>query len=116
MTKEQQSCYTDRNVAEMLGLYKEGWYLLPESCKCSPPVFGLSTPPGPEADANAARYVLPFIDSHSWYLVYEFDHGTHIVTIEDGSDAIKLAYKTADTFAEAICRACLDAVRATSSA
>ena len=57
------SKYTDADVARMLG-WVEGdiGYHAPseyhDSFNCP---FGLSTPPGPEADANAARYVKPWL-------------------------------------------------------
>jgi hypothetical protein len=54
--------WTDADVARMLG-----WYFEPDG-KYRPAKygqlnleFGLSTPPSPEADANAARYVLPWL-------------------------------------------------------
>lgn len=115
MTQEQQSDYTDRNVAEMLGLYKEGWYLLLESCKCSPPVFGLSTPPGPEADANAARYVLQWLKANGYDLWIEIINGdicrVTVALLYHGSWRAE-----GEHFGPTLCRACLDAVRATSSA
>ena len=54
--------WTDADVARMLG-----WYFEPDGryrpCKYGEVnlEFGLSTPPGPDADANAARYVLPWL-------------------------------------------------------
>lgn len=47
--------YTDADVERKLGWYDaEGRVIDVVALKLPP--FGLSTPPGPEADANAARY------------------------------------------------------------
>ena len=110
------SAYTDRNVAEMIGMPSVGFRSdgAVVDMRRSLIPFGLSTPPGPDADANAAKYVLPWLEQTSMYLVLEWDHGTYIVTIEDGSYAKRLAYRTGNTgeSGPTLCRACLDAWRA----
>lgn len=67
MTKQ----YTDADVARMLGwkfikststMHGDHWYLGEDAyIVFDLPTFGLSTPPGPDADANAARYVKPWM-------------------------------------------------------
>jgi len=67
--------WTDADVARMLGWRERDnglWLDVKKypvfddfrQCACLPE-FGLSTPPSPEADANAARYVLPWLRSQS---------------------------------------------------
>lgn len=65
--------WTDADVVRMLGwefrpynstLDPHPVWKLPNGNVIDPsdlPSFGLSTPPSPEADANAARYVLPWV-------------------------------------------------------
>lgn len=65
--------WTDEDVARMLGweqftsleygVCATAWWR--DNKKIEDDCFGLSTTPGPESDANAARYVLPWLRSQS---------------------------------------------------
>lgn len=107
--------YTDADVARMLGWeYRQHWahisgIWVDQSGKTGrigelPNFFD----PSPEADANTARYVIPFIEAQGWYFRYEIDCGDHVVTITDG-ETPELGYDLGDCFASTVCRAALQA-------
>ena len=126
--------YTDRDVADMLGWEfnysptknfngKTGSYHFytrkdktPFFIYVSQCPFGLSTPPGPDADANAARYVLPWLklrfpkstlcilmDGDFWEITFDTEHSNLDSVIRNAID---------EHFGPTLCRACLDAWRA----
>jgi hypothetical protein len=119
--------WTDEDVARMLG-WKE-WNVGtgiwgPTNCIYlqHTPNFGLSTPPSPDADANAARYVLPWLrENHldfgyAWFKMLFLEDVT--VTLvqygEDAQDESKdvLLEVYDDHFCKAICIAALEAYHA----
>lgn len=103
--------YTDTDVARMLGwrfdgqYYHNGWDVYLERTL---PAFALSTPPSPEANANTARYVIPFIEAQGWYFRHEIDDGERVVVVTD-RNWIWLGHAVGGCFASTVCRAALQA-------
>ena len=107
--------YTDNDVARMLGWEHKTHSLIPSgiwvdkddepvSLEESPVFLGETL----EANANTARYVIPFIEAQGWYFRHEIDCGDHVVTITDG-ETPELGYDLGDCFASTVCRAALQA-------
>lgn len=106
----QENKHTDADVARMLGIDKQTDTLALEHGRVwmfgnGFLNFGLSTPPGPEADANAAKYVLPWLraqDRDFLYRVYK-----RMIVVNGGSlcpqDLILMEGHN-------LCTACLEAV------
>lgn len=86
------------------------------------PPFGLSTPPSAEADANAARYVLPWLEENIDSLGYVcftilFLEGVDVTLIQYGDDPLDesqdiLLKASDDHFCKALCIAALEAYHA----
>lgn len=105
--------WTDVDVARMLG-----WKLVDGTDIVQPAYevdgkliwwqrlcFGLSTPPSAEADANAARYVLPWLRSRGFYVRLEYCANAYQVDV-CGDSGIQGAE---GEFSTAICTAALEA-------
>lgn len=102
--------YTDADVARMLGWKVSGrkpaWtYDRPgmRSIGSWSAPFGLSTPPGPEVDANAARYVLPWLRGEKSEFMREVDFVLHQTIGGVG----RLVMDRSVDFGPTLCRACL---------
>jgi hypothetical protein len=104
--------WTDEDVARMLG-----WYFEPDG-RYRPAKYGqlnlelgLSTPPSAEADANAARYVLPWLRAHAPYFKVDFIHGNYrcLVSLEYQADEV---FSGNGEFSTALCTAALEAYHA----
>jgi hypothetical protein len=111
--------WTDADVARMLG-----WEVIYGSPGTNPAFekngkliwwkdscFGLSTPPSPEANANAARYVLPWLRAHAPYFKVDFIHGNYrcLVSLEYQADEV---FSGNGEFSTALCTAALEAYHA----
>jgi hypothetical protein len=111
------SNYTDADVARMLGwrqskINQSLW--IPDENYPSiavTPRFGLSTPPGPEADANSARYVLPWAIEHFDSVDIHYDSGVWSIELLGGELDWDIITE-GDDFGPTLCRAALDARRA----
>ena len=106
--------WTDKDVARMLGWEMKGDNDFP-ICRApnggtwrGVPPFGLSTPPGPEADANAARYVLPWLRARGAYVRLEYAANAYQVDV-CGDSGIQGAE---GEFSTALCTAALEAYHA----
>lgn len=110
--------WTDEDVARMLG-----WKLVDGTDIVQPAYevdgkliwwqrlcFGLSTPPSADADANAARYVLPWLRSRGAYLDVEMMDGFNI-NVSFQEDGMDLAGASGE-FSTALCTAALEAYHA----
>jgi hypothetical protein len=115
--------WTDDDVARMLGCkpaevndlgqyfivpWNDGYYV-------RSPAFGLSTPPGPEADGHAARYVLPWLAKQSLEYKQEvFNRLSNIFPLSRNI-AVSLLFYCYDEpeankpFGPTLCRAALEA-------
>jgi hypothetical protein len=100
--------WTDADVARMLG-----WYFEPDG-RYRPAKygqlnleFGLSTPPSAEADANAARYVLPWFITTFPDTSLLIEMRKNITTAIGKSEKIFIYLKP--SFSEALCTAALEA-------
>ena len=110
MTSKQ---WTDEDVAEMLG-----WKLVQGTEIVRPAYevdgkliwwqklnFGVSTPPSPEADANAARYVLPWLINTYPENVFLLQMQKNVNTMIVAGDKISASIKP--SFAEMLCNVAL---------
>lgn len=116
----KQRNWTDADVARMLGwslafpmyVTDDGSMLVsrypaPVYSDTSIP-FGLSTPPSPEADANAARYVLPWVVAQGWeYMITNTEAG--IDTTPNQLTSTGIFDASGASFAANVCRAALEA-------
>lgn len=107
--------HTDADVARMLGwTIENGWYRGVPQTPCNGiPIFnipfGLSTTPSPEADANAARYVIPWMRKQGIDWWCESVSGQIEVSLAK-MHIFDLIRFEGDHFGPTLCRACLESV------
>jgi hypothetical protein len=102
--------WTDEDVARMLGwpVGQNEYYV--DNRATNMLHFGLSTPPSAEADANAARYVLPWLRERGASVTMECEQEWD-VSVSFREDALDLCLINGE-LSTALCTAALEAYHA----